>query len=71
MTEKRFEFELDMNITDNLTDKEYDLHTDETFEFIKLINSLHMENNQLKEENQDLKQSIVNINRINQKLMEL
>lgn len=50
MTEKkRFEFEFDMNISDNLMDKEYDMHEgDEAFEFLDLINNLNKENEQLK-----------------------
>ena len=48
MTEKRFEFEWDMSITDNLTGKEYDLHCDEAFDFMKLINNITEKNEQLK-----------------------
>lgn len=53
---KRFEFEFDMNISDNLTDKEYDLHCDEAFEFLDLINNLNKENEKLFKENEELKQ---------------
>lgn len=46
---KRFDFELDMNITDNLLDKEYDLHNgDEALEFIDQINKMADENHFLK-----------------------
>lgn len=46
---KRFDFELDMNITDNLLDKEYDLHNgDEALEFIDQINKMADENQFLK-----------------------
>ena len=46
---KRFDFELDMNITDNLLVKEYDLHNgDEALEFIDQINKMADENQFLK-----------------------
>lgn len=49
MIKKRFDFELDMNITDNLLDKEYDLHNgDEALEFIDQINKMADENQFLK-----------------------
>ena len=56
--DKRFKMEFDMNITDNITDKEYNLHTDEAFEFIELINKQNKENNELKKYNDYLQNQL-------------
>lgn len=56
--DKRFEMEFDMNITDNFTDKEYNLHTDDAFEFIELINKQNKENNELKKSNDYLQNQL-------------
>lgn len=74
ISDKRFESEMYMNITDNVLDKTYDLQTSDRYDFIDSINELNDNYCELKEDN-DIKfwkiQTSITMHNMNLLLLEL